>query len=63
MLKMSPTRLAKNSPLLMDVAEDAVVGSGMSFTTRSAENLLASVDIAEDTEIGKGDDSDNKTIK
>ena len=45
------------------MAEDAEVGSGTSFTTRSAENSLASMDIAEDAELGKVNGDDDETVK
>ena len=63
MLRTTPTQSPKNLPLLMDRAEDAEVGSGMSSTTRSAKNLSVLVDMAEDAEVGEGDGGDDKTVK
>ena len=46
----------------MDGTEDADVGSGTSFTTKSVKYLP--LDMAQDAEVGDiGDSSDNKTVK
>ena len=45
------------------MAENAEVGSGTSFTTRSAKNLSALVYMAEDAKIDGNEDSDDETIK
>ena len=47
----------------MDEAEDAEVGSGTSYTTRSAKKLSASMDIDEDAEVGEGDSGDNEPVE
>ena len=62
-LRTISTRLAENSPLSMDRAEDAEVGSGTSSTTRSAKNLSASVDMAKDAEVGESGGDDDKTVE
>ena len=60
MLKTTPTQLAKNLP--SDIAENAEVRSGISFTTKSAKNL--SLDMAEDAKVGgNSDGGDNETVK
>ena len=60
MLKTTPNQSAKNSP--SDMAEDAEVGSGTSFTTRSAKNSPS--DMAEDAEIGgNGNCGNDKTVE
>ena len=62
MLRTTPTKSAENSPLSIDGAEDAEVGSGTSSTTRSAENLPS--DMAENTEVsGNGNGGDDETVK
>ena len=62
MLRTSSTRSAQNSPLSINGAEDAEVGSETSSPTRSAENLP--LDMAEDAEVGgNGDGSDDEIVK
>ena len=62
MLRTSLTQSAQNLPLSMDRAEDAKVGSGTSFTTRSAKNLPSGM--VEDAEVGgNGNDEDDEMVK
>ena len=63
MLKTTPIQSAKNSPLSMDRAEDAEVGSGTSSTIGSAKNSSALVDMAEDVEVGKSDGNADEIVK
>ena len=50
-------RSAKN--LLLNIVEDAEIGSRTKSTIRLADNLSLSVDKAEYAEVGKGGDSSN----
>ena len=56
------TRLTMN--LLLNIAENAEVGSKISFTTRLVKNLSLSVGIAENAKInGSISNRNNKTVK
>ena len=61
MLITTPIQSAKN--LLLDMADDAEVGSGTSSTTRSVKQLSASVDMMEDAEFCEGNSGDDEIVK